>query len=129
MLADSQQGTLIAAVRSGFIYFYDIDTLKEINILGEGRTANIDFSPDGSLLAAVNDTCLYLYNLDNGEKEAVGCGLNYCQELKFSPDGTMLAATNWGGFDVYMLNNGKFEPYFSDSFENIAIGINTYSVQ
>lgn len=129
LLADSQQGTLIAAVRSGFIYFYDIDTLKEINILGEGRTANIDFSPDGSLLAAVNDTCLYLYNLDNGEKEAVGCGLNYCQELKFSPDGTMLAATNWGGFDVYMLNNGKFEPYFSDSFENIAIGINTYSVQ
>ncbi|HPG37045.1 MAG TPA: hypothetical protein PLG63_11975, partial [bacterium] len=60
--------------RSGFIYFYDIDTLKEINILGEGRTANIDFSPDGSLLAAVNDTCLYLYNLITEKKKLWDAG-------------------------------------------------------
>lgn len=129
LLADSQQGSLIAAVRSGFIYLYDISTLEWIFVFGEGETANIDFSPDGSTLAAVNDSCLFLYDLDTGEKEVVDCGLSYCYELKYSPDGKMIAATHWGGFNVYKLIDGKFEFYFSDSFENISFGINTYSVR
>ncbi|MHC1766450.1 MAG: WD40 repeat domain-containing serine/threonine protein kinase [Verrucomicrobiia bacterium] len=95
-IAFTPDGSALAVVRDGSLYFHRVSDWQYFREPLEGATGPIGFSPDGKMLVAASGNDFKLWNTTTWQSSTLKHGSSETKCLAISPDSTLLALASWG---------------------------------